>query len=169
MVVATQVRFIHFGIDVPVGEDQIGPTVIIEVEEHGSPAEVLRMQAEPRSKCNVGKNSISTVLVKDGSVIGKVRFKNVQAAVAVVIGDSGTHTGLLASVFIKRHACHYRNVGERAVAIVVVQNAGDAIAGNIDVWPAVIVEIKGRDAERVVSVGFVDVCLGGDVGKLPVT
>ena len=45
-------------------------------------------------------------------------------AIAVVIANSGTHAGLLASVFVEGRACGNGYVGESAVVIVVIENAG---------------------------------------------
>ena len=44
-VVAAEMLAIHFRVDVPVHQEQIGPTVVIEIEEHRSPSEILRVQA----------------------------------------------------------------------------------------------------------------------------
>ena len=47
--------------------------------------------------------------------------------------------------------------------VVAVENAGSAVAGDIDVGPAVVVEIESGNAEGVMAVGSVDVGFRGDV------
>src|SRR6266851_1471246 len=97
--VAAEMLAIHFGVDVAVGEEQIGPAVVVEIEKRNAPAEVLRVEPESRGK---------------GFVV------------------------------------------EGAVAIVVVKNAGGAVAGDINVRPAVVVVIKSGNAEGVMPVGLID-------------
>src|SRR5260370_34634848 len=42
--VAAEMLAIHFGVDVAVGEEQIGPAVVVEIEKRNAPAEVLRVE-----------------------------------------------------------------------------------------------------------------------------
>ena len=49
--------------------------------------------------------------------------------------------------------------------VVAVKNAGRAVTGDENVGPAILVEVESGDAERVVPVGSIDMCLGGDVFK----
>src|ERR1035438_7733627 len=86
-------------------------------------------------------------------------------AVAVIVGNRRAHAGLLAAIFVEGCARSHGHVGEGAVVVVVVENAGRAVAGNEDVGPAVLVEIDCGYAEGVVAVGVIDVGLGGDVFK----
>ena len=57
------------------------------------------------------------------------------------------HASLLASVFVEGGAGEDGYVGEGSVVIVAVENAGGAVAGDVDVGPAVVVEVEGGDAE----------------------
>ena len=57
------------------------------------------------------------------------------------------------------------DVGESAVAIVVVENAGGAVAGNENVRPAIVVIVERGDAQGIMAVGLVDVGFFGDVFK----
>src|SRR4249919_455991 len=110
-----------------IGEDEIGPAIIVEVQKHGTPTQVLRMLAESRGEGYIRKNSIPIVAVEGWGVIGKVGLKNVQAAVAIVIGDSRAHSGLLATVFVECNSSHDGNICEAAVMIVVIEDARGAV------------------------------------------
>ena len=61
---------------------------------------------------------------------------------------------MCAAVFVEGGAGGDGDVGEGAVAIVVVENAGGAVAGDENVGPAVVVVVERGDAEGVVAVGF---------------
>jgi len=100
------------------------------------------MKPEPGSECGILESPVSVVSIKRGSIVREIGFENVQATVAIEIGDTGSHTCLLASILVECGTCGYRNIGESSVAIVVLQNAGSAVAGNVDIWPPVVVEIK---------------------------
>src|SRR4029077_6289430 len=65
--------------------------------------------------------------------------------------------------FIECCARSHTDVGESAVAVIVVENAGSAVAGDINVGPAVVVEVESGNAEGVMTVGSVDVGFRGDV------
>src|SRR5437588_10438882 len=71
-------------------------------------------------------------------------------AVAVVVGNGRSHARLLASVFVEGRARRDRDIGKRSVVIVAVENAGRAVAGDINIGPAVFVEIEGGHAVGVI-------------------
>ena len=41
---------VDLGIDVAIHQNQVGPAVVVEIEKHRAPAEILRVQAEARSE-----------------------------------------------------------------------------------------------------------------------
>ena len=86
-------------------------------------------------------------------------------AIAVKVSHSRTHARLFAAIFIERSSCSHRDVSERTVMVITVKNAGSAVAGDEDVGPSIFVEVQSGDAERVTSVGSIDVRLRGDVFK----
>ena len=104
-------------------------------------------------------------MVEVASVIGKIRFENVEPAVAVVIGHAYAHSGLLVAILAVRAAGDHRDVRKRAVVIVVKENAGLRIDGHIDIRPAVIVEIVGNGRDGIARTWLQDPGLLGDVSK----
>jgi len=117
---AAQVKFVHLRIDMSVGEDKIGPAIIVKVKKHGAPAQILRVQTESRGESHIRKVSFTVIAVQGRRVIGEVGLKNIQPSVAVVIRDGSSHARLLAPIFVERHSGHHRNIGESAIAIVVI-------------------------------------------------
>ena len=165
MKIAAEMLGVDLGIDVTVYEQEVGPTVVVEIEKHGAPAEVLGVQAETRGVGDVVESAVAIVAVERGGVVGEVGFENVEAAVAVVVGGRGAHAGLGAAVFVEGCARGDGNVLEGAVAIVVIEDAWGGIAGDENVGPAVVVIVESGDAEGVMAVGLVDVRFSGDVFK----
>src|SRR5580704_16807362 len=155
--------FVYFGIDVAVDQQEIGPTVIVEIEKHGAPAEILGVQAEAGVKSDIVEGAIAVVAIERGSVVGEIGFENVQVAVAVEIRNGGTHASLFFSVFVESRARKDGYIGEGAVAIVVVEHAGSAVAGDKNVRPTVFVKIQRGYTEGVVAIGLIDVGFLGDV------
>ena len=121
------------------------------------------MKSEPSSECGIFEGPISIISVKRGSIVGEIGFENVQATVAIEIGDTRSHTCLLASILVECGTCGYRNISESSVTIVVVQNAGSAVAGDVNVRPAVGVEVESRDTERVMAIGAIEVRFNCDI------
>ncbi len=146
-VAAAQMLAVDFGIDVPVHQNQIGPAIVVEVEEHGSPAQILRVQAQSRGRGRIGKGAVAVVAVQRRSIVGEIGFENVEMAVAVVVGDGRAHACLLAPVFVEGGARGDGDVGEGSIMIVAVENAGRAVAGDVNIGPAIFIEIERGDAE----------------------
>jgi len=57
------------------------------------------------------------------------------------------------------------DIGECAVVIVLEKDAGLRIYGDVDVWPAVVIEIVGDRSDGVAAAGFKDAGFFGDVGE----
>src|SRR5690349_20077115 len=90
-------------------------------------------------------------------------------AVSVVIADARAHSSLLAAILIECGPRGDGYIGKGPVMVVAVQNAGRAVAGDVDIGPAVFIEIESRYAKRVVPVSLVDVSLGAQVLKTSVS
>ena len=70
-------------------------------------------------------------------------------AVAVVIGGRDAHAGLRFAVGAVGHAGFDGDLGERAVVVVLVEGGGGGVVGDVDVGPAVVVEVGDQHAEAV--------------------
>src|SRR5260370_19368970 len=114
-----------------VHEQKIGPTVIIEIQEHRAPAKVLSMEPQSGGEGYVIECAIPVVAIERGSVVRKVRAKDVQLAITVEVGHGAAHAGLRAPVFVERRSGDYSHVRECAVTVVVIQNAVRAVASEV--------------------------------------
>src|SRR4029079_5587408 len=77
----------HFGIDVPVGEEDVWPALGVEISESGAPAEPARVEPKAAVERAVLAEAVSHVGVERGGVARKVRLEDVHRAVAVEIAD----------------------------------------------------------------------------------
>ena len=68
---------IDFRIDVAIHQQQIGPAVIIEIQKHRSPAQILGVESKARRSGCVGERAATVIFVKRGCVIRKICFENV--------------------------------------------------------------------------------------------
>src|ERR1700682_1460803 len=127
------------------------------------------MQTQTSCKGNVIEGAIAVVAIKRRSIIGKVSFEDVRLAVAIKVRDGGAHSGLLLTIFVEGCPRDDGHIGKCPVTIIVVKNAGGTIAGYINVRPAVIVKIEGRDTEGVVSSGLIDMGLDAYIFKLSIS
>ena len=77
---------VDLGVDVAVDDEEIGPAVVVDVGEHGAPAERVGVDAEAGCEGYVGEGAIAVVVVEGGGVVGEVGLEDVERAVAVVVG-----------------------------------------------------------------------------------
>src|SRR5205085_8414806 len=121
-----------------------------------APAQILGVQSKASRKGLVVKCAVAIVVQEGGSVVGKIRFEDIESAVAVIIADRRAHARLLAPIVVERRAGNDGNIGESSVLIVVIQNAGGAVACDKNVGLAVVVVIERGNAEAVMAVGLID-------------
>ena len=98
-----------------------------------------------------------------------MRFENIEVAVGVEIADADTHAGLLLAILIQRHAALQTALGERAVVVVAEQQAGRRVARDVDIGPAVAIEIGGHGGQRVAGFTSENAGLLADIGECSVT
>jgi hypothetical protein len=90
--------------------------------------------------------AFAVVVKKVIAFIRKIRDNNVRATVIVVIAEVSPHPCKHFAVLIVGNACEQADFGERAISVVVVQEARHRIVGDKDVREAVVVIIGKRYA-----------------------
>src|SRR5258708_30336386 len=68
----------------------------------------------------------------------------------------GAWPGVLVAITLHGAPRHNRDIGERAIMIVVIEDAGGAVASHKNIRPAVVVVVERGNTEAVMSVGLVD-------------
>ena len=147
---------IDFRIDVAVDLNDVRPAVVVVVDESASPGDVAVVNADAGGKSHVGESSVTVVVIEVAGVVGEVGFEDVEPAIAVVVTDTDAHSGLLVAVVAVGASGDDGDVGECAVVIVSQQHAGLRIDGDVDVRPAVVVEIVGDRGDGVARAGLQD-------------
>jgi hypothetical protein len=98
-------------------------------------------------------------VIKIAGVVGEIRFENIEPAIAIVITDTDAHAGLFVTIFAVGASGYYGDVGEGAIVIVVIQNAGLRVDCNINIGPAVVIEIVGNCGNTISRAGLEDTSL----------
>jgi len=142
---------LQFRINAPSGEEQIRQPVVIQVQHGGSPAGVPRLHSQPRRHGHVVEIPLPVVAVEHAGVVAEVRLEDVQIAVQVVVADRQAHPRLFHPVSVQRHSAFQPDIRKRSVVIVAQQETRRRIAGNIEVGPAIVVEIRRYRGQRIAS------------------
>ena len=158
-------ELLDLGIHVAVANQDVGPAVVVEVEKAAAPAEILRVLAEAALKRGVLEIRAAQIAVERRSIAGKIRFDEIEIAVEIVIGGGDAHAGLWLAVGAERAAGFDGDVGEGAVLFVLIERAGGGIVGDVNVRPAVVIEIGSEDTEAKSAVGFQNAGFFADVGE----
>src|SRR5258707_979389 len=78
-----------------------------------------------------------------------VHVDDVEPTVAIVIAYADAHAALRSAILVESAADLRDYFREGAILIVAIEAAGDGVAGHVNVGPAVVVEVGGRDAKTV--------------------
>src|SRR5437588_1856924 len=136
-----------------VADQNVRPAIVIEVKETATPPQKLCVRAQPRCKGGVLKGAGPEVMVKRGCVAGEVRLDQVEIAIEIVVGGGHAHASLGLAIRTEGTPCLDCDVFKRAVLLVVIERAGGGIVGNVNVRPAIVVEIGNENAQAVAAVG----------------
>src|SRR6516225_3727513 len=159
---------LNLGINVPVGDKKVQPAIVIVIKE--SPAEAQDYFSRfSHSRDGTDFVEETLAIVVPDVVPDRLEIRDVQAkiAVIVVVAQRHAHGCHLVAVAGEPGAARHSHFGERAVMIVVVEISCQAIVGDKEVRPAVVVVVARLDRE-VDAFGLVNLRRLGDVGKGPV-
>ena len=81
----------HFWINAACDHQDIRVTVIVEIAETSSPADVLSFYTESRANRDIHKVTFTLVVIKPRHVSLKVSLYDVQLPIQVVVADPDTH------------------------------------------------------------------------------
>lgn len=145
---------VDLGINMAVDLDDVGPAVVVIVDEAAAPRHVVAVYANAGCESDVAEGSIAVVVVQVARVVGEVGLEDVEPAIAVVVGYRNTHPSLFMAVVVVGAAGHYRDVGECPVVIVLEQDAWLRVDSYINVGPAVVVEVVGNRGDGIARTGL---------------
>src|SRR5690349_11049713 len=88
------------------------------------------------------------------SVTGKVALHDVEIPVPIIVTGRNAHAGLRLPIRTQRGSRGDGNIFELSVLEILIQSARGGIVRNINIWPAIIIEVCYQDAEPIGPVVF---------------
>src|SRR5450759_1253334 len=164
-----ELRVVEFHVvgDVTFGAENVEVAVVIVVEQFRAEGQRQKARLQSGLERHVLELQFAQVAVQRVVLSRKGREEDVREPVAVEVGDLGSHARHRLAVHVETGARGVRDVLERAVALVAVQEIAHAVIGDKDVRPAVQVDVAGHHTEPLPRpVG--DARLDRDVGKGPI-
>src|SRR5512140_1749223 len=86
-----------------IADEDVGPAVVVEVNEANSPSEKTRVLAQPGLERLIVESHLAQISVKTGCIAREVCFHQVEVAIAIVVDGRNTHTGLRLAVGTVSH------------------------------------------------------------------
>src|SRR6266568_1959693 len=152
----------------PLCNEEILPAIIVVIEQVRAPTGKSESgSAQARRVGHIPEAAVAVVAKEVITFVGKIRNHNIRAAVVVVIAEVGPHPGKRFAVLIVGNACGQADFGERAISVVVVQEAWNRIVGDKNVRKTVVV-IIGKSYAQPLAFRVCDASLSGNVGKCSV-
>ena len=109
-------------VDVTVGYKQIGPAVVIIVEEFCSPTDIGKTNGRNFSCIgNVGEGIGPVVMIKSVVVVVEIGYEQIKPPIVIIVADRHPHASLFAAIFINCCSRCESDILERAVPIVVIE------------------------------------------------
>src|SRR4029077_21083782 len=113
------------GIDMAVGNENVGPAIEIVVEEKTAEAKSEQgSAADFGARSFVDKESFSFVAIERKHLIREIRNQQAGEAGVIVVGGVHAHAGTGHAVFAKGNSRDDRLFGECAIAIVAIELVG---------------------------------------------
>ena len=112
---------------------------------------IARLHAQAGLERHVREFALAVVFVEHAGVVGEMGFENAERSVQAVIAYADAHTGLLGAIFAQRDAALQAFFDESSVVPIAEVEAGRGIACDVDIGPAVVIEIGGDCGKSVGS------------------
>src|SRR5262249_51149085 len=136
-------------VDMAVSEQDIFPSVVVEVEKDSAKPKILAVDAQTCRQTRVMESAIAIIFVECRDLVREIGPDDVQPAISVGIPNGDTHSRHGHSILVKCATSFDSYLAERPVVTIVIKQAWGRVASDIDVRPTVIVEI-GRSSPHSV-------------------
>ncbi len=114
---------------------------------------------------DVGEEGVALVVVEGRGVLPEVGDQQLGIAVAVGVAGGEPHAALGVALAVERRAAPQADLGEVAVAVVLVEVVGVRVVGDVEVEVEVAVDVEGRHAEAVVAADVGQARFAGGVAE----
>jgi hypothetical protein len=89
--------------------------------------------------------------------------------VKIIIANSDSHARLFLAIVTEGHAAQHALLPKRTIMVIHEKQAGRGIASDVDIRPAILVEIRRDDRHAIALSELCDACFLADIGKGAVT
>src|SRR5712691_1229386 len=139
---------LDFVFDVTVGNEDVGPTIVIVIKEEATEAESNQgCAANFGTRRFVYEQAITLVVIEGKHLICEICNDNAGMAGAVIVGSVHAHTSSRDSIFTESDARSHTTLLEAAIFFVQVKLVRLRVVGQQDVWPAVAVVIENGNTK----------------------
>ena len=146
----TLLHSLDFVFNVAVGDEDVGPAVVVVIEEEAAEAERHQGVAADLGLWGfVDEEAVALVVVERDHLVGEIADNQAGMAAAVVVGSVGAHAGAGNAVFAEADSCSDSALFECAVFLIHIQLVGLRIVGDQDFRPSVDVRIEDGDPEAL--------------------
>src|SRR5215469_7699273 len=98
-------------------------------------------------------------------VARKICFDNVETASVVIVSGRNAHTRLWLSIRTESHSCQNGNIFKFSVFAVLIESAGGRVIGDINVRPAIVIEVGHQYSQAVGPRGCSDAAGFRDISE----
>src|SRR3984885_14042195 len=126
--------------------------VIVEKNQPRAPADKPPFGAQTGRRRHILKLSLAVVVIKAGRLILKMRLKDVEMPVEIVVPNPHAHAAQNPSVAAQRDTPQQRLLPKSSVVVVQQQIARSRVTGHKKVGPSVLVRVQ-RDGSESVRTG----------------
>src|SRR5437762_8764657 len=139
-------ELLDFWIYMPVTDQDVWPAIVVHIKKSAAPAKVLRVRAEAGGKSWIFKIRAAEVVIKRRRVAREISFNDIEIAVHIVVSRGDFHARLRLAIGTEGASGFQRDVHKLAVLLVLVKRTRVGVIRNIDIGPAIVIEISGQHA-----------------------
>ena len=109
---------LDFGVHVACYHENVGIAVVVEINDAGTPTDEPGLDCEQGGAGDVIEIPSAVIVIEAVGIIGKVRFKEIQMTIQIVVPCTDTHSGLLHAVVAECHSTEYTFLAKSPVMII---------------------------------------------------
>src|SRR5216684_7645007 len=151
-VTRTGFHTIHLWKDVAIGDEDIGPGVVVHVKKAGAPThQAVVLLSHTGSPTHVLETLRAKIFVKTIGLLGKMRDEEAEPPAVVEIGEIHAHVAEFHAFAAERQAGEHADVRKGAVVVVVVEVVGNRVIGDEQVGPTIIIVVRPHHTQAVIA------------------
>src|SRR5579871_746655 len=156
-------------IDMAIRNKNPGPATVVEIVKLHSPTQPGSNSPQPGRIRNIVKIIVALIEIQGQRIVTEVSFDNVLTSTMGEIVGRDPHASLFRTIFVVGHTGAPTNFSKCPIMVVVIKQAGRGITSDINIRPAITIEVSGQRGESVAggSLGHSRFCR--DIRKCPIS